>query len=105
MWPARLRFYADAALAITAELKEVFQHAFTQGEFEMAAIVDMSPAEDGPGFDVEVEWVGFGQEENTWEALSKIWDSAPAFVKSELRKLVLSLVVQLQLKRQYDIVL
>ena len=27
---ARMRFYADAALAITAELKEVFQHAFTQ---------------------------------------------------------------------------
>ena len=102
---ARLRFYADAALAITAELKEVFQHAFTQGEFEMAAIVDMSPAEDGPGFDVEVEWVGFGQEENTWEALSKIWDSAPAFVKSELRKLGLSRVVKLQLKRQYGIVL
>ena len=102
---ARLRFYADAALAITAEVKEVFQHAFTQGEFEMAAIVDMSPAEDGPGFDVEVEWVGFGQEENTWEALSKIWDSAPAFVKSELRKLGLSRVVKLQLKRQYGIVL
>ena len=38
---ARMRFYADAALAITAELKEVFQHAFTQGVFEMAAIVDM----------------------------------------------------------------
>ena len=83
----------------------MFQHAFTQGEFEMAAIVDMSPAEDGPGFDVEVEWVGFGQEENTWEALSKIWDSAPAFVKSELRKLGLSRVVKLQLKRQYGIVL
>ena len=56
---ARLRFYADRELAITAELKDVFQHAFTQGEFEMAAIVDMSEAEEGPGLDVEVEWVGF----------------------------------------------
>ena len=81
---ARFRFYADAALAIAAELKE----------FEMAAIVDTSPAEDGPGFDVEVECVGFGQEENTWEALSKIWDSAPGFIKSELRKLGLSRVVK-----------
>ena len=28
---ARMRFYADAALGVTAELKEGFQHAFTQG--------------------------------------------------------------------------
>ena len=71
----------------------------------MAAIVDMAPAEDGPDFDVEVEWVGFGQEKNTWEALSKIWDSALAFVKSELWKLGLSRVVKLPLKRQNGIVL
>ena len=39
---ARMRFSADAALEITAELKEVFQNAFTQGEFEMAAIADLT---------------------------------------------------------------
>ena len=50
-----MRFYTDAALAITAEVKEVFQHAFTQGEFEMAAIVDMVNAENGSGFEAEVE--------------------------------------------------
>ena len=102
---ARLRFYADSALAITAEVKDVFQHAFTQGEFEMAAIVDMSEAEDGPGFDVEVEWVGFDKSENTWEALSKIWDASPQFVKSELRKLGLKKAVRAQLKAQYGIAL
>lgn len=68
---ARLRFYADSALAVTSELKEVFQHAFTQDEFEMAAIVDMTEADDGPGFEIEVEWVGFDKSENKWEALSK----------------------------------
>ena len=31
----RLRFYADEDLKMTAVLKEVFQYAFTQGEFEM----------------------------------------------------------------------
>ena len=102
---ARLRFYADRALAVTAELKDVFQHAFTQGEFEMAAIVDMSEAEEGPGYDVEVEWVGFEKSENTWEALSKIWDASPQFVKSELRKLGLSKRVRAELKKQYGMVL
>ena len=57
-----MRFYADAALANTAELKEVFRHALTQGEFEMAAIVDMANAENGSGFEVEEEWVGFDKE-------------------------------------------
>ena len=37
-----LRFYIDKDLEITAALKKVFQHAFTQGEFEMAGIVDIS---------------------------------------------------------------
>ena len=32
----RLQFYADKDLEMTAALKEVFQHIFTQDEFEMA---------------------------------------------------------------------
>ena len=46
---ARMRFYADAALESTAELKEVLQHAFSHGEFEMAAIVDLASVEEGSG--------------------------------------------------------
>ena len=69
---ARMRFYSDAALEITAELKEVFQHAFTQGECEVAAIVDLVIVEEGSGFEVEVELAGFDTEENTWEDLAKI---------------------------------
>ena len=52
----------------------------------MAAIVDMANAENGSGFEVDVEWVGFDRKDSTWEDL-KIWDAAPQFVKSELRKL------------------
>ncbi|CAM9914211.1 unnamed protein product [Ectocarpus sp. 13 AM-2016] len=60
---ARLRFDADAALEITAELKETFQHAFAQDRGYVGG-------EDGPGFDVEVEWVRFRQRRQTWEKLS-----------------------------------
>ena len=99
------RSYADAALAFTAELKGVFQHSFTQAEFEIAAIVDMANAENGSGFEVEIVWVGFDKEENTWEDLAKIWDAAPQFVKSELRKLGLKRGVWTQLKQQHGITL
>ena len=44
-----LRFYADKDLEMTAALNDVFQHAFTQVELEMAGIVDISEAEDGQG--------------------------------------------------------
>ena len=98
---ARMRFYANAALAITTELKEDFQHAFTQEEFEMAAFVDMSDAENRSGFEVEVEWVRFDNEDNTWKDPAKIWHAAPPFVTSELRKLVLKRGVRTQLKQQY----
>ena len=30
---ARLRFYADSQLNVTADVKNVFQHAFNQGKF------------------------------------------------------------------------
>ena len=106
---ARMRFYVGAALTITAELKEVFQHAFTLSEFEMAAIVhmanEMTNAENGSGFEAEVEWVGFDKEENMWEDLEKIWDAALQFVRSELRKLGLKRGVRTQLKQKYGITL
>ena len=60
----RLRCYANKDLEMTAALKEVFQHAFTQGEFEMVGIVNVSEAEEGQGFLVKVDWVGFDEEES-----------------------------------------
>ena len=73
----RLRFDADKDLEMTVAVKEVFQHAFTQGEFEMAEIVDISEAEEEQDFDVKMDWVEFDEGENSWEALAVIWGGAP----------------------------
>ena len=101
----RLRFYADKDLEMTATLKEVLQHAFIQGEFEMAGIVNISEAEDGQGFDVKVDWVGFDEGESSWEPLANIWDGAPQFVKSELRTLRLDQGMRSRLQRFYGIMI
>ena len=93
VYVVRLRFYANKDLEMTAALKGVFQHVFTQGEFEMARIVDISEAEEVQGLDVKDDWVGFNEGESSWEPLAIIWDGAPQFVKSELRKLRLDLGV------------
>ena len=42
----RLRFYADSQLNVTADVKDVFRHAFNQGQFQMAGIVRVAEAED-----------------------------------------------------------
>ena len=49
------------------------QHPFTQCQFEMAGIVDISEAENGQGFDVKMNWIGFDEGESLWEPLAIIW--------------------------------
>ena len=44
---ARLRFCADADLNVTAEIKDVFQHSYAQGQCRMNAL--MHVAEDDQG--------------------------------------------------------
>ena len=74
---ARLRFYADADL-ITAEIKDVFQHSYAQGECRMNALMHVAQDDQGDVI-VLVDWEGFDAEERTWEFLRKIHSSAPDF--------------------------
>ena len=86
---ARLRFYADAHLNITAEIKDVFQHSYAQVECLMNAL--LHDAEDDQGdVMVLVDWEGSDAEERTWESPRKIHSSAPDFVWKELRKIRLT---------------
>ncbi|CAM9762043.1 unnamed protein product, partial [Hapterophycus canaliculatus] len=83
---ARLRFYADATLNVTADLKHVFQHSFSQGECRMNALVHVAE-DDANSVIVLVDWDCFEAEERTWESLRSIHSAAPEFVVKELRKL------------------
>ena len=73
----RFCVYADKHLEMTASLEEVLQHAFSQGEFEMAGIVDVSEAEEGQGFEINIDWVRFDKGESSRKSLAIIWDGAP----------------------------
>ena len=67
---ARLRFYADSQLNVTADVKNVFQHAFNQGQFQIAGVVRVAKADDR-SLIVLVDWVGFEVDERTWEPLRR----------------------------------
>ena len=66
---ARLHFYSDSAREVTSELKDVFQHTFTQGEFEMESLLNIGESPGGSGLAVRVRWSGFEEDEDTWEPL------------------------------------
>lgn len=85
------------------ELKEAFQHAFTQDQFEMGGIVNIVEALEEGDFDVKVDWVRFEDEESSWEPMQTIWERAPEFVMTELWKLGLSCAVFWRLQQQYGI--
>ena len=59
---ARLRFYADADLNITVEIKDVFQHSYAQGECRMNAFMHVAEDDHGDVI-VLVDWEGFDAEE------------------------------------------
>eukprot|EP00903_Cladosiphon_okamuranus_P017345 g15980.t1 len=100
---ARMRFYSDSELDITSDLKEVFQHSFNQGEFEMEALINIGESHDGSGYLVRVRWSGFEADEDTWEPLKTLWEDAPTFVKQQLRKMKLGRNVCNKLKSAYGI--
>ena len=102
---ARLRFYADKDLEMTVVLKDMFQHAFANGEFEMGEIIVTSKAKDGQGFDVMLDWIGSDEGQSLREQLANVWDGAPQFVKSELLKLRLDQAVRSHLQTFYGITL
>ena len=99
---ARLRLYADSQLNVTADIKDVFQHAFNQGQFEMAAIVRVAEAEDR-SLIVLVDWVGFEIEERTWEPLKNIFEAAPDLFKKELRKMRVTRAIAARITREFGI--
>ena len=99
---ARLRFYADADLSITAEIKDVFQHSYTQGECRMNALMHVAEDDQGDVI-VFVDWEDFDAEERTWESLRKIHSSAPDFALKEHRKLRLTRALKGKLASVYGI--
>ena len=72
---SRLKFYADSSLNVTEELLE---HIGTQGlTFDVEAIVGYRVKGDG-AIELQVRWVGFAAEEQTWEPLNAIARDVPA---------------------------
>lgn len=74
---------------VIADLKSGFQNAWSQGQCDMASIVIVAASEDVAVVCL-VEWVGFGPDERTCEALDRRHSSSPEVVRSEPKMLHLT---------------
>lgn len=73
-------------------------------EFVMIHILNIAKEEEGPGYDVLVEWDGYDRNDNsTWETLSAMLKEDTDLVKRELRELNLSSDIKRELKEQYRV--
>ncbi|CAN0571508.1 unnamed protein product, partial [Laminaria digitata] len=63
---ARMKFYKDYSLGLTAEVKETFQYLLNQGEFEMEEILELRRSAGGD-YEGYVNWIGFSEAERSWE--------------------------------------
>ena len=83
-------------------MKDVFQNALNQGQFQMAGIVRVAEAEDR-SLKVLVNWVGFEVEERTWEPLKSIFEAAPEFLEKEVRMLRVTRAIKARITSEFGI--
>ena len=92
---ARLRFYANSQLNVTADVKNVLQHAFNHGQFQMAGVVRVAEADDR-SLIVLVD-------KRTWDPFKEMFEAAPEFLAKELRKLRVTRAIAARIKREFGI--
>lgn len=71
-----MRFYAGQAMNDMADVKDLFvPGCIRTGYVEMADVLKLVEAEDGEGLLAVVNWVGFEEDEPTWEPIDNIRSS------------------------------
>ena len=90
---ARMKFYQDSSLGLTADVKETFHYYINQGEFEMEGTLKLRRSTNG-NYDAFVNWKGFSEAERSWEPLSTLHSSSPSFVIKQLKGLKLPLTTR-----------
>jgi hypothetical protein len=75
----RLRFYHDSSLDVTADILAHLAHQNTG--YEVRAFRDLKYDAESKAYYILVSWLGFEEDDNTWESLLQIYEDLPAEVK------------------------
>jgi hypothetical protein len=87
----RMKFYCDADLAVTVELRDlVNRDGMWKNEYKVEEIVGHKFDEDSLEWKLRVRWEGFSEEENTDESFERMFEDVPKFVEEYVRRMVAS---------------
>ncbi len=85
----RMKFYCDADLDVTVELKDlVNKDGNWKNEYRVHEIVGHKFDVDSLEWKLRVRWEGFSEEENTDESFERMFEDVPKFVEEYVRRLV-----------------
>eukprot|EP00924_Labyrinthula_sp_SR-Ha-C_P015633 snap_masked-scaffold_4-processed-gene-5.43-mRNA-1 protein AED:1.00 eAED:1.00 QI:0/0/0/0/1/1/3/0/275 len=82
---SRIWFYAHTRPLGSKKLKALFIHNFKQLEIE--SIVGCRLAADNNSFEIKIRWLGFEQDQDTWEPAVTIYEDAPILVTSYIQNM------------------
>jgi Integrase core domain/Chromo (CHRromatin Organisation MOdifier) domain len=81
---SRLRFYHDASLTLDAELIEHIAH--NEKGYPVECLLELKYSREDKRFMALVSWLGFPQEESTWEPLISLHEDVPEKVEAFLSR-------------------
>jgi hypothetical protein len=81
----RIRFYSDDKLDVTEEIKRQFAH--DNESYHIKQFHGCRLNSETHQLELLVEWLGFTDEENSWEPLKTLFEDCPELVKSYLMKM------------------
>lgn len=77
----RLKFYCDSQLNVTADLQQQIMHDQNQNGYTVESIVGHSATH------LHIKWLGFDEQDNTWEPFDIIKEDIPDMVREYLSNL------------------
>jgi hypothetical protein len=78
----KLRFYDNETLNVTEDIRTFVQDSTSL--YEIEDFLGIKEEEDG--LKILVKWLGFSEEESTWEPMQDIYSAVPKMVKKFLQK-------------------
>ena len=81
----RLKFYADSQLNVTETLRETIAHNNVHCK-KVECLLDLRRNADTGLFEVKCKWVGFDDEEPTWEPFGNMVEDIPKMLEAFLSK-------------------